>query len=363
MDIFKYITDYIRTYLSAKTGFIFFVTNRCNAKCRHCFYSKMLNYPKQELSIAEIERLARHLKQGRNSIIITGGEPFLREDLADIVKILVDSGITGIVINSNGIAVENILKTVERISCLRGINLSINISIDGSRDMHDKIRNFPGAFDRAVATIKELQKIGVRVGILMNLNALNYKEIGDAYNFCISQFNIKPNLELIRGVMVSGVSGEEASDYYEPCEPGLLINKDNACEIRKAMRGFYSRRIMIEPLKLFVYSASLARIECLLDVIEKRTDIFRCYAGDKHGVIYENAEVALCEMMKPIGSLRQLNFNIWEIWHNARADSQRKMVSRCYCTHSCFINVIYSPYFLVKFIFMFFSQLFQLARH
>ena len=62
---------------------IFFVTSKCNLLCRHCFYWEELNLPKNELSLDEIEKVARSLPN-LLSLSLTGGEPYLRPDLPDI---------------------------------------------------------------------------------------------------------------------------------------------------------------------------------------------------------------------------------------------------------------------------------------
>ena len=55
--------------------FIFFITSKCNLRCRHCFYAENLNKPDSELSIDEIEKISQNM----NDLLwfsMTGGEPF-----------------------------------------------------------------------------------------------------------------------------------------------------------------------------------------------------------------------------------------------------------------------------------------------
>ncbi len=362
MNFWKYIVDISKFHSMNEIGFTLFITNRCNVNCRHCFYKEKINSPVEELSLDEIRKLARYLRRFNNGISITGGEPFLREDIADIVEVLADNGIKKININSNGLATQQILKIAKRISCLDDIDFSISISIDGMKETHDNIRNSPGIFNQAVMTIEELQKIGIKVKILMDLNAFNYRDIGRVYNFCFDQLKIQPGLELIRGIDISGIPIQEANTYYHPPEKQLLITKNMVPEVRKTLNIFFSKQIRENPSKLLPYSVSLAQIQCLLDIVEQQKNILKCYAGRKHIVIYENGDVSLCEMARSAGNLRNVNFNIWQLWHNDFANQQRRFIKDCYCTHSCYVNVFYSIYFIKKLIITLIKQLLKLSN-
>jgi hypothetical protein len=61
-----------------------FVTSICNARCAHCFYP--INAGKNELTLEEIERFVSTLPPIR-LLLISGGEPFLRRDLPDLIRV------------------------------------------------------------------------------------------------------------------------------------------------------------------------------------------------------------------------------------------------------------------------------------
>ena len=63
-----------------KTAFVY-ITNRCNAKCEHCFYWDELNKNVDEMTLKDYEVLAKNFQKDVNQVIITGGEPFLRKKL------------------------------------------------------------------------------------------------------------------------------------------------------------------------------------------------------------------------------------------------------------------------------------------
>ena len=64
----------------------FFVTARCNAVCKHCFYHDSLNKKFNELTLEEIDKFTKTMDP-LLSLSITGGEPYIRDDIDKIVKI------------------------------------------------------------------------------------------------------------------------------------------------------------------------------------------------------------------------------------------------------------------------------------
>ena len=65
---------------------VLFVTSRCNMRCDHCFYLDEINdSSRTELSIEQIETLAKELG-GLNWVALSGGEPYLRKDLVEIIQ-------------------------------------------------------------------------------------------------------------------------------------------------------------------------------------------------------------------------------------------------------------------------------------
>jgi len=92
------IENYLNTINYAKNIFIkkcaspiyliFFVTEICNARCKHCFgnFSNEKEKAKEELSLEEINKISKNM-DNLLYLLPTGGEPFLREDLPDIINV------------------------------------------------------------------------------------------------------------------------------------------------------------------------------------------------------------------------------------------------------------------------------------
>jgi MoaA/NifB/PqqE/SkfB family radical SAM enzyme len=93
-------------------------------------------------------------------LLIGGGEPFLRDDLAEIVRIFYrNNRVLNVAISTNGSLPQVAVKTVREI--LKGLanNLTVNVSFDAIADAHDEIRQSPGIFNKAVETYVRLKEL------------------------------------------------------------------------------------------------------------------------------------------------------------------------------------------------------------
>jgi len=133
----------------------FFVTWRCNCKCIMCDIWK--KEKGCELNLDEIKQIFSQLKC-IDTIRISGGEPFLRKDLAEIINII-DTKVNPKIIHitSNGLLTNSIIKTLQNIKPIKKIHLKI--SIDGIGKEHDKIRGIPEVYDKAINTVEKLSKL------------------------------------------------------------------------------------------------------------------------------------------------------------------------------------------------------------
>ncbi len=137
----------------------FAITYWCQSRCQTCNIWQMK--PKGELSLDEIKEFAK--KNGYFKWIeITGGEPFLRSDIVDIVRAFKESSknLYIVTIPTNSLTDHNtVIKRIEGILELGIPKLAITVSLDGYRDLHDKIRGVPGNYDKAIDMYKRLLEL------------------------------------------------------------------------------------------------------------------------------------------------------------------------------------------------------------
>jgi molybdenum cofactor biosynthesis enzyme MoaA len=130
-------------------------------RCEHCFYKAEIDSKsnKDELSLEEIQKFSRSLKGKIRGISLTGGEPFVRKDLSDIVKSLhVDGGIKHISIATNGFYCDRVVNFIEHtVASFPSLSIDIQISLDGMEKTRDEVRKIPGSFNKAIFTLSNLE--------------------------------------------------------------------------------------------------------------------------------------------------------------------------------------------------------------
>jgi len=173
---------------------MFSVTYRCNAKCKMCNIWDMESGP--DLSVSDLDRILsdQFLAYSLQFVNLTGGECFLREDLVDLVKVLVDRcpNLITIELASNGFLTDRILKATGKMIAATlpsNIMLSIGLSFDGVGPVHDEVRGVPGGFERMVETLERLRHLEkiyspkFAVGVGANINAITIDHLDETYQY------------------------------------------------------------------------------------------------------------------------------------------------------------------------------------
>ena len=174
------------------------VTNRCNLSCWYCFFYAKKGEAVYEPSLEQIRSMLRNMKNqkpiGTNAVQLTGGEPSLRKDIIDIVKIARREGYDHIQFNTNGIRLSKDQKFVRD---LRKANVTvIYMSFDGvTPETNPKnYWEFPSALNNC-------KKVGQQVVLVPTvIGGVNDHELGDIITLAAG------NIDLIRSVNFQPVS-------------------------------------------------------------------------------------------------------------------------------------------------------------
>lgn len=149
-------------------------TKRCNLACVHC-YSASNNTPDPaELTGDEARAIIDDLADfGVPVLLFSGGEPMLRPDLLDFLSYAKQKGMRT-VLSTNGTLI-----TPAIAEKLAGVGLNyVGISLDGATpETNDKFRGQPGAFDKALAAIRNCKSAGVKVGLRFTITAHNAADV------------------------------------------------------------------------------------------------------------------------------------------------------------------------------------------
>ena len=136
---------------------IAFVTGRCNLRCEACCDAAVGVRESRDLSVQQWIRAV----DGVRSLVhltITGGEPFVRGDLQELIPAMVRaSGVPSVSIDTNGWFTDRVLSTVSLLlRALPGLRLTVLVSLDGPESTHDRLRAQEGASAAARRTLEGL---------------------------------------------------------------------------------------------------------------------------------------------------------------------------------------------------------------
>jgi MoaA/NifB/PqqE/SkfB family radical SAM enzyme len=323
---------------------IWFLTAKCNLRCLHCFYHDQISFEKNELSFDEIRKTIECLSP-MLSLSLTGGEPFLRDDFSEIVKIIAKQSITdNLLLFTNGYNTENILhKTEDILSGCVNTNIYVGVSIDAYEKEHDEYRNREGSYQRAVQTINDLKKIkksyrNLEIGINITFHEGNQNIIKELRQFIISNFGMTPSITIIRG---------------HPKEQRLInFNPDIYRDIMQSVEQEIKNTECKNLYQALVRTRQLLGYKLAYDALLSDKRRYDCYAGSLMGVIYETGDVYPCEMLNDLkfGNLREYGYDLNKVWGSEEANKARQWLKKrmCYCTYECqyTCNTLYNIHYI-----------------
>jgi len=154
------------------------ITRRCNLACVHCRAAAGEDAPEGELTLDEYKSLVDNVVSFAQPIIIlTGGEPLLRDDVYDIAAYATGAGLR-VAVSTNGSLVDD---EVARRLLAAGVR-TCSISIDGATpDVHDDFRQQPGAFEASLKGMRILQDAGIKVQINTSLTRRNMDDLDNVF--------------------------------------------------------------------------------------------------------------------------------------------------------------------------------------
>jgi len=147
------------------------VTYRCNARCQMCDTWRFPTKKSEEIQ-------PKHLESLPNMVFtnLTGGEPFLRRDLEEIIEV-VKPKTKRIVISTNGFFTSRIIGIAKKYP-----DIGIRISIEGLPRVNDELRGIKHGFDKGLRTLLELHDMGLKdIGFGITLSDKNYKDLISLY--------------------------------------------------------------------------------------------------------------------------------------------------------------------------------------
>ncbi|GHT46454.1 hypothetical protein FACS189440_04500 [Bacteroidia bacterium] len=243
-------------------------------------------------------------------INITGGEPFVREDLDKIIEICFTKA-SRVVISTSGWYEEKVIEIAEKFP-----NIGIRISIEGLAEKNDELRGRPGGFDKGLRILKKLKEMGL-------------KDIG--FGITVSNNNSADMLALYDLSLSLGMEFATAAfhnSYYFHKYDNVIDNKEEVC-------GNFEKLVNLQLKENHPKSWFRAYFNRgLINYIEGNKRLLPCEAGlvnffvEPYGDIYPCNGLEEKYWMEKMGNIRETP-DFQQIWNSEQAEKVRNLVRNC----------------------------------
>jgi MoaA/NifB/PqqE/SkfB family radical SAM enzyme len=321
---------------------IFFVTNRCNFRCEFCFYYDEIEKGKKadELSLDEIRRIAPSIGP-LMQLSLTGGEPFLRKDFAEVTSVLLDhTHAVRVTIPTNASLTDRIVAYLENLlPRYPDTFFRISFSIEGIGEKHDTLRSMAGSYKKiqeSYAAISPLRDRFKNFSLESNsvFSADSENTLIDTIRHLSEEFNFD-------NISVTYARGKIKNPELQK------VTQQRYREVNEFIEGLdkNKKKGIIIPLVRGV-------VEVSRDIL-MRTEfddefVTPCVAGKKLIVISETGDIQPCEILgKSVGNLRDYDYHLPSLLADTKSQDLLNWIedTKCKCTFECAIaaNVVWSP--------------------
>jgi len=332
------------------------VTYRCNCRCVMCELYKEVQDAGRELSASEIDTIfADRAFSALEVVRFTGGEPFLKEDIGEIVSAINRRTKTKIFyITSNGALTQRIQTFIEKVAPL-GIYLHVQISLDAASPLHDEIRNVPGLFKKTYETLEMLRslrkKYPFEVGINQTIMTANISELEKVHHLA-QEFGFGHNITLAaqyhegRIANATDMQGALPFTALEGMDEATVINiYDRINELKqnrynRKMGETHSSISLRDLVEAYLNEGGRNRL-----LFQKEIPKPLCTAFFSHLRLLPYSDLVSCSIRRSriVANLRDASFS--ELWWSVAALRERKSVKACKgCWSECDItpSIFYS---------------------
>jgi radical SAM protein with 4Fe4S-binding SPASM domain len=287
------------------------LTQRCNLCCIHCRAAASPQTLENNLIKGEdMVRLIRELKElGCPTLALTGGEPLLRPDIVDIVKEATKQGIKTRIQSNSLLLTEDLAKKLKAAGLY-----SFGVGLDGSRpEISDQIRNLKGALNKAIASIKLLKSLGIKVHVEFTVTRLNMNDL-------------KATLDMLEGLGVDTFLARAAifTGRANGDNPIFVLKPE---EYRKFLEQLSlereHRKIKMvincqDPLYHLADSSIMNKLKEFGDVYSGKV-ISGCTAGQDMIHIRCDGKIGICTFLQDVVLGDFYQDSLVDIWNNRRA--------------------------------------------
>jgi MoaA/NifB/PqqE/SkfB family radical SAM enzyme len=304
----------------------YLITWRCELNCYMCSIPELQD--KGELYTSQVKALFEQFK-GLDVVRITGGEPFVRRDLEEIVEhILVHCNPSTVVLNTNGYQSQRIVEFAKGMASAGSCPATFHfrVSLDGVGGRHDEIRGVKGSFERAQQTLEGLVRLrkgkGLSVGVNLTITRKTIDQIEPLQGFC-QRMGIDLQYQVARRDRYLYENYQEKEremelDFFDNFSQDE-IDKIVGC-VSRDNTSFDFREGLV---KKFFNEGLKNRL-----LYGKREPDTQCVALTSHIKILPDGKVPICiQSNTKVGDLTKETLE--ELWFGQKIERYRKMVREC----------------------------------
>lgn len=290
------------------------ITRKCNYRCRGC--SVWRDQQEDALSAADIKRGLDVLRQlGTIEIVLSGGNPLLRDDIDEILDYASRFFITTIYDNGS--------TAYKKVDILHKADF-VAISLDSlNPEVHDYIKGVKGAWKQAMKSIETLSENGVNVAVSPTISQLNIHEIqkiteyfterGIPVWYCLYSYDITDTEKSAFSI------GRKKDEFEIQNKTDMAKLCDKLIQMRKQRKGILVTMRVLKALREYFSNG-------------KRS--WRCAALRNFFVINHKGEVSGCHLFSPVCSI----FELPKKWNSSELEALRRKYAQCTkCTYLCYI--------------------------
>ena len=339
---YKLLTRGIARTLRTPQYLILFLSDSCWMKCAHCWFSeawKEEHLTERQLSFDELSRMADSISRIA-FLSLTGGEAFARNDVVEIVEMFAKkTKLARYQIPTSGFKPDLIVPRAEEM--LRrnpDTPFRVDVSLDGTREVHEKIRRIAGGFDRLSETLRGLNALKRRhshfdVGVITTISTHNQHQVEEIAKVVEG---LNPDGEWMVNITRGETRDPQAIDVD-------LASYDLAHKLIEERIGQGRYRGHTGHFSASWLSAKNAtRRKVIHEIVAGEASGGGCAAGSIGGVIYSDGAVHACELLnQPLGNVRDFDMDLAALWNARPADELRDWIqdTACQCTQECFLSV------------------------
>ena len=271
------------------------VTRKCNLKCSHCYINASKEELRGELTTEEAKRLMDQISDvSRPLLVLSGGEPLLREDIYDLIRYGTSKGFR-MGLGSNGSLIDEAIAKKLKDAGVKTVSISLDSSIP---EKHDEFRGVEGSWQKAVNAITALKQNGVLVQVNTTVTQQNHEEIDEIMSLTeelgVENFHLFFLVPTGRGKKIADIS------------PGLYEGM-----IKSTFAKTGKHRLNVRP------SCAPQFMRIAKDMgLDMRQWIRGCIAGLYYCRVYPNGDITPCPYLPvKLGNIREKTFS--EVWFNS----------------------------------------------